>query len=156
MIGDLWPWDSIPLAGAESCGFSTVHPNHNVGYDSQYTSETSYQLRPRQAPKSEIPGSSGRGSWKALCHKRLRTLGSKHSPNPSKAVRSDRIHAVYHGIPLHGPDESGHYELVVRMLTLGRPGKFWPNGLHLDRPAGKLAFVGHLINDCGQHTTIDQ
>ena len=42
---------------------------------------------------------------------------SKYSSNPSRAVRSDRIHAVFHRIPPHGPDESGHYERVGRMFT---------------------------------------
>ena len=48
--------------------------------------ETSRQLRPRQALKSEIPGSTdprGGASCKALCGKRLRATGRKHSPNPS-------------------------------------------------------------------------
>ena len=38
-----------------------------------------------------------------------------------RAARSDRIHAVYHGIPLPGPDESGHYERVGQMLATSVP-----------------------------------
>ena len=69
-------------------------------------------------PKSrpEIPGRVP-CDRKLLADKALARSPSKHSPNPWKAVRSDRIHAVFHGLPLHGPDESGHYKLVVRMLT---------------------------------------
>jgi len=37
------------------------------------------------------------------------------------AVRSDRIHAVYHGMPLPGSDESGDYDRVRRMLTPSAP-----------------------------------
>ena len=42
----------------------------------------------------------------------------RHSFCEAAAVRTDRIHAVFHGILLHGPDESGHYERVGRTLTV--------------------------------------
>ena len=48
-------------------------------------------------------------------------FGRERSSNPSGVVRSDRTDAVSRGIPLHGPDESGHYERAGRMLGFEEP-----------------------------------
>jgi hypothetical protein len=86
---------------------------------------------------------------KSLWGKQMGWLGGKHSSNPSKAVRSDRIHAVYRGIPLPGPDESGHYEWVKRMSPLGagkgmRLGAARGRGLvHATRHACRNGRVGY-------------
>jgi len=50
----------------------------------------------------------------------------EYSSNPPQRVCSDRIHAVFSGSRVQGPDESGHYERVGQMFTHFGPGKGFP------------------------------
>jgi len=45
-------------------------------------------------------------------------IDCNYSSSPSETVCSGRIHAAFREIPPRGPDESGHYERVRRILTI--------------------------------------
>ena len=79
------------------------------------------------------------GHWSRV----LRNPAGTYSSNPSRAVRSDRIHAVFGGMPRHGPDESGHDERVGR------------RALFLDvRSAGEPIGIDLLIESLGARSRL--
>ena len=72
----------------------------------------SFGVKPRQARSEMNPGD---GPFLA---RRLEPPGTgKHSANPSRLVRSDRIHAVLPDDYGDRPDESGHYEPAGPVVT---------------------------------------